>query len=236
MDGNFSYDSSVSIFDNSPPFWPYTLDFAFDMQHDCMISPCPTRSYPGERGGKRSEVAKLMICILFMSGLWEIGLVMWQNLPGGGRCTMGNSCNSPPDEQAVYELIMSNFKRHYESNRAPFPMAYHSAWFTTPHHKAGFLRFIDEVLQLGDVYFVTNQQALQWMRQPTKLAHIDRFEPWQCPQLVSSAPKKVLECLRPNICLVKFRKKTNVGSRYFKTCQVCPTDYPWIDTPDLLEN
>lgn len=48
MDGNFSYDSSISIFDNSPPFWPYTLDFAFDMQHDCMISPCPTRSYPGE--------------------------------------------------------------------------------------------------------------------------------------------------------------------------------------------
>lgn len=126
------------------------------------------------------------------------------------------------------------------SNRAPFPMAYHSAWFTTAHHKAGFLRFIDEVLTFGDVFFVTNQQALQWMRQPTKLANIDRFQQWQCPQHQSSAvTKKVLECLRPNICLVKFRKKNNnvLGSRYFKTCQVCPTFYPWEDTLDkLLEN
>lgn len=45
MDANMTYDSSVSIFDNSPPYWPYTLDFG--IQHDCMISPCPTRSYPG---------------------------------------------------------------------------------------------------------------------------------------------------------------------------------------------
>lgn len=114
-------------------------------------------------------------------------------------------------------------------------MAYHSAWFTAAHQKAGFLRFIDEVLALGDVFFVTNQQALQWMRQPTKLANIDRFQPWQCPQQHQAA-KKVLECLRPNICLVKFRKKNNsvLGSRYFKTCQVCPTDYPWIDTLDRL--
>lgn len=47
MDANFTYDSSISVFDNSPPLWPYTLDFA--IQHECMITPCPSRSYPGKQ-------------------------------------------------------------------------------------------------------------------------------------------------------------------------------------------
>ncbi|RWR99143.1 hypothetical protein B4U79_10914, partial [Dinothrombium tinctorium] len=35
---NFTYDSSMPVFDNKPPFWPYTLDYAIN--HECMISPC----------------------------------------------------------------------------------------------------------------------------------------------------------------------------------------------------
>lgn len=169
---------------------------------------------------------------------------MWQDLLGGGRCTMGNSCTSPPDEQGVYELIMNNFKRHYSTNRAPFGLFYQSGWFAAEHHKAGFLRFIDEVLQMGDVFFVTNWQALQWMQQPTKLTNIHYFQPWQCSSIKPhynkqlSSPEsnkaKVHECLLPNICHVKFRKKDSVGSRYFKTCQTCPTDYPWIDNVQQL--
>ena len=167
---------------------------------------------------------------------------MWQQL-NGGRCTMGNSCTSPADEHGVYELIMSNFKRHYHSNRAPFGLFYHSGWFATPHHKAGFLRFIDEVLQLGNVYFVTNWQALQWIQQPTRLDDIEYFKPWQCDSSngnnnfrQNDYSQKTSECLLPNICHVKFRKKNNVGSRYFKTCQTCPIDYPWIDNIDQLLN
>jgi hypothetical protein len=28
-----------------PPYYPYTLDYR--LEHDCMIPPCPTRSFPG---------------------------------------------------------------------------------------------------------------------------------------------------------------------------------------------
>ncbi len=42
---NFTYDSSMAIFENSPPFWPYTLDYTIN--HECMIAPCPTKSFPG---------------------------------------------------------------------------------------------------------------------------------------------------------------------------------------------
>lgn len=45
-DFNFTYDSSMPVYENRPPSWPYTLDYK--IFHDCMIPPCPTKSYPGE--------------------------------------------------------------------------------------------------------------------------------------------------------------------------------------------
>lgn len=155
---------------------------------------------------------------------------MWHDLIGGGRCTMGNSCTSPADEKGVFELIMTNFKRHYETNRAPFGLFYQSNWFTIGHHKAGFLRFIDEVLKLGDVYFVTNWQLLKWIQNPIKLDRIDQFESWQC----SKENRIQDECMVPNICHVKFQKNDKISSRFFKTCQRCPTEYPWINNINQL--
>lgn len=45
-DSNFTYDSSMPVYENRPPSWPYTLDYK--IFHDCMIPPCPTKSYPGK--------------------------------------------------------------------------------------------------------------------------------------------------------------------------------------------
>ena len=56
-DMNFTYDSSMPVYENTPPSWPYTLDYK--IFHDCMIPPCPTKSYPG---------------------VWEVPMVMWQVL------------------------------------------------------------------------------------------------------------------------------------------------------------
>ena len=47
-DANFTYDSSMPIYENSPPPFPYTLDYK--MAHDCMIPPCPKKAYPGKAG------------------------------------------------------------------------------------------------------------------------------------------------------------------------------------------
>lgn len=44
-EANFTYDSSMPVFDNKPPFYPYTLDYSIN--HECMIAPCPTKSFPG---------------------------------------------------------------------------------------------------------------------------------------------------------------------------------------------
>lgn len=142
-EANFTYDSSMPVFENSPPFWPYTLDYAIN--HECMITPCPSKSFPG---------------------VWEVGMVMWIDLRGG-RCSMGDACSNPPDDEGVYKMLLKNFNRHYKSNRAPFNLFYHSAWFNTQHHKKGFLRFLDHILGKGDVWVLTNWQLIQWMRNPT---------------------------------------------------------------------
>ena len=47
-EANFTYDSSMPIYDNKPPTFPYTMDYK--LSHDCMIPPCPNKAYPGERG------------------------------------------------------------------------------------------------------------------------------------------------------------------------------------------
>lgn len=194
-EANFTYDSSMPVFENNPPFYPYTLDFA--LNHECMIAPCPTKSYPG---------------------LWEIGMTMWEDLRGG-RCSMADACQNPGDSESTFKFLMKNFNRHYKSNRAPFGLFYHSAWFNTDHHRKGFIRFIDHILSKSDVYFVTNWQMIQWMKEPTSLNTIESFKPWRCDK-----PAPINECLNPHVCTVKHSE----GSRFMKTCQNCPLHYPWV--------
>ncbi|XP_060537164.1 uncharacterized protein LOC132708687 [Cylas formicarius] len=193
-DSNFTYDSSLPIYENKPPSWPYTLDYK--LFHDCMIPPCPTRSYPG---------------------VWEVPMVMWQDL-NGGRCSMGDACSNPPDAEGVVKMLLKNFERHYTTNRAPFGLFYHAAWFTQPHHKDGFIQFVDTILAMKDVWFLTNWQAIQWVRDPTPSSRLKSFQPFQCD--FSDRPKR---CNNPKVCNLWHKS----GVRYMRTCQPCPDIYPW---------
>ncbi|CRK87678.1 CLUMA_CG001471, isoform A [Clunio marinus] len=193
-DFNFTYDSSMPVYENRPPSWPYTLDYR--IFHDCMIPPCPTKSYPG---------------------VWEVPMVMWQDL-NGGRCSMGDACSNPADADGVYKMIMKNFERHYTTNRAPFGLYYHAAWFTQPHHKEGFINFLDAINEMRDVYIVTNWQALQWVRDPTPMSRINSFQPFQCNY--QDRPKR---CNNAKVCNLWHKS----GVRYMRTCQPCPEIYPW---------
>ncbi|XP_076662435.1 chitin deacetylase-like 5 [Halictus rubicundus] len=193
-DTNFTYDSSMPIYENRPPSWPYTLDYK--LFHDCMIPPCPTRSYPG---------------------LWEVPMVMWQDL-NGGRCSMGDACSNPPTADGVFKMLIKNFERHYTTNRAPFGLFYHAAWFTQPHHKEGFISFLDTIVSMDDVWIVTNWQAIQWVRNPTPLSELHTFEPFGC-----NYPDRPKKCNNPRVCNLWHKS----GVRYMKTCQACPDIYPW---------
>lgn len=117
-------------------------------------------------------------------------------------------------------MLIKNFNRHYKNNRAPFSLYYHSAWFNTQHHRRGFMKFFDEINQYPEVYLVTTWQALQWVREPTQLDKLAEFEPFKC----NHKPKPSDECTRAKVCNVNSKQ----GSRTLRTCQECPTVYPWI--------
>ncbi|OQV24831.1 hypothetical protein BV898_01419 [Hypsibius exemplaris] len=196
----FTYDSSMSVYQNKPPMWPFTLDHAIPF--NCQIGPCPTKSYPG---------------------LWEMPLVQWNDLVGM-RCAMVDGCHRPANAEQVYQLLMSNFKRHYESNRAPFGLYYHATWF----QMGGFDKFLDAILTMPDVWVVTTSQALQWIRNPTPLSEISRFAPWKCSNNFSG-PRHA--CSKTTFCPICFQGRM----RSINTCAAsCPTSFPGIKNKNLF--
>lgn len=136
-------------------------------------------------------------------------MVMWQDL-NGGRCSMGDACSNPPTADGVYSMLLKNFERHFTTNRyekprfffngnlpgilvkfypffffppplrAPFGLYYHAAWFTHEHHKEGFIAFLDTIVNMPEVWLVTNWQAIEWVRDPQPLSTVKNFPPFQC--------------------------------------------------------
>jgi len=90
--------------------------------------------------------------------------------------------------------------------------------FTTPHHKEGFELFLDTVTEMEDVWLVTSWQAVQWMRDPTPLDKIMDFKPFDCDY--KTRPPR---CDNPKVCNLWHKS----GVRYMRTCQQCPSIYPW---------
>lgn len=85
-------------------------------------------------------------------------------------------------------------------------------------------KFVDEMLKLPDVYFVTNYQAIQWMRHPKPSNQMNQFEPWQCSKKAFEPSE--IACNLPNTC--KLHSRVLQQDRYLTTCNECPPQYPWI--------
>src|SRR5699024_819497 len=101
-------------------------------------------------------------------------------------------------------------------------------WFLTEHNMKGFVKFLDEMLQLKDVYLVTNWQMIQWMQRPTPLSQIRNFAPFGCDDIRDRPP----QCKAPHTCKVRFRGET----RTLRTCHTCPRVYPWTGNNGAQED
>jgi len=136
---NFDYDCSwptraFGYMDAEIGLYPYTMDF--ESVQDCEISPCPTCSYPG----------LWVQPMLDLEDEW-IGSVV----PGQGNpCSMLDACTiiphdeyGPEDPKQVFDMLMRNFARVYNGNRAPWGLYMHAAWFFgSPWHFEGYSMFL----------------------------------------------------------------------------------------------
>lgn len=194
------YDASYHTRQHTnPPLWPFTRDFEAGV--DCQNPPCPTGRYPG---------------------FWSIPMVNLE-LNETHFCSMVDQCPNQPTRQEQYDFLMKNFRRHYETNRAPFGIYAHSAWFQDARYLLdGYTDFLDEILRWGDVYIVTIQKGIEWMKNPTSLQNMATFAPWSCDSIF--APCRANEC--------SYLDVPPGGDRTMVTCSSsCPNSYPWYMNP-----
>ena len=89
-EANFTYDSSMPIYENRPPAFPYTLDYK--MAHDCMIPPCPEKSYPGKNNRVLSFnwfFFQIFTCIQYTY------YIVWSKKNMHVSLDTGQSCTNP---------------------------------------------------------------------------------------------------------------------------------------------
>ncbi|KAF2360436.1 Low-density lipoprotein (LDL) receptor class A repeat [Trinorchestia longiramus] len=211
----FLYDSTIVAPLADVPLWPYTLYYR--MPHECHghIQVCPTRAY----------------------AVWEMVMnemdrredpAHEEPLPG---CAMVDSCfsNKPTGDQ-FYTFLTNNFNRHYNTNRAPMGLFFHSAFIKNNAEVLdAFLFWLDEILtNHNDVYFVTMTQGLYWLQDIVPISQIANFEPWKDKCAVQGPPA----CLNGgNNCKLDTSELPGETVR-LSTCMSCPNKYPWLLDPN----
>jgi len=204
----FKYESSRPSWRFRPVLWPYTADF--QTIQDCQIEPCPVEAHPG---------------------FWVHPLVDY--LGGNDSpCAFVDTCLPTPESaEDTYNLLRDNFDDHYNSGKAPFGVYTHAAWILNeekPFIRTGYLKFIDEILKLKDVYIVSVSQGLDWIQNPVNLTELENgaIDSWQSQTI-------------PNGCNFVFNCNYNSsqtppelsGERLMNSCVLCPKNYPWLGNP-----
>lgn len=112
------------------------------------------------------------------AGLWEVP--MWPLF------SPTNGTLIPMDYPIDAATLTMNLLRRYNGNRAPLGLFFHASWLQ--QRGAMFENWISEIMSTyPDVYFVTVQDVLKWMRNPV---------PKQ--QYQNSCVNQVTDCLPPN--------------------------------------
>ncbi|KAI8391802.1 uncharacterized protein BYT42DRAFT_209423 [Radiomyces spectabilis] len=210
----FLYDSSASAV-SEDVFWPYTLDNG--MANDCWTGICTA-----------GEVK--------LPGLWEVP--MYAVLDNGSIPQLMDVYMAGQPED-VAKWSMDAFNRHYHGGRQPFGIYVHPTHLTgypgldDPAPKLnGLVNFIKSLADKPDVWFVTNQQLLQWMMNPVKASELAKQDYMKCQQPVIA--KEICNGLDDdNNGQIddNLYNSCNFGTTTFKTCFNCPGSAPTLDNP-----
>lgn len=207
----FIYDASITAPLGKLPLWPYTLYFR--MPHKCHGNGqnCPSKSAP----------------------VWEMVMNEMDRRDdpefdeGLSGCHYVDSCTNIRTSKQFGNFLEHNFKRHYNTNRAPLGLHFHASWLEgNKNFKKELINFINSKSGNPDVYFVTMLQVIQWMQQPTEVAALRDFAEWKEKCDVQGLPY----CSIPNTCPVRTREIPDETLSLF-TCMECPRNYPWLLDP-----
>ncbi|KAG0354263.1 hypothetical protein BGZ54_001734, partial [Gamsiella multidivaricata] len=203
----FLYDSSTAAVP-SDAYWPYTLDSG--LHNDCWNGICDkTISIPG---------------------MWEIPMhaIMDSDLPTAIPHVMDVQLEASAD--VITGLLHKNFDRHYQGNRAPFGIYLH------PVHVGNATQLYNDFFtyarSLPDVWFVTNQQLLQWMQNPVPASLLANQPYMKCEQpAVGKEICNGLDDTKSGSIDKGVLETCNFVAGPWSTCYGCPKSIPSVADP-----
>jgi len=99
------------------------------------------------------------------------------------------------DQRQSFSYLQRNFDRFYRGNRAPLGVNMHAVWLRPRRRLAAMLQFLESILKLDDVYVISVNQLIEWMRSPRPLGELKRFAPWR----TSCGGRRLARVLPPDV-------------------------------------
>jgi hypothetical protein len=91
-------------------------------------------------------------------GLWEVPLWRLYDSDNNALLAMDYAGDAS-------EYLQTNFERHYNGNRAPMGISFHTGWLA--QNNFVLKKWIDKVQAVhNDVHFITTYELIEWMRNP----------------------------------------------------------------------
>ncbi|KAF9160968.1 hypothetical protein BGX21_002233 [Mortierella sp. AD011] len=201
------YDSSTTAVPTDA-YWPYTLDYG--LANDCWTGICT-------QGVKAP-------------GVWEIPLhaIMDSDLANASAYNMDAQLYG--SESVVSTWLKDNFNRHYTGTRQPFGIYLH------PVHVGNATNLYNDFFSWAaaqpDVWFVTNQQLLQWMQNPVPASELANQAYMKCD--IPAVGKEIcngLDDTKSGTIDSGLLQMCNFAEGSWSTCYGCPVAQPSNSTP-----
>ncbi|KAG0312483.1 hypothetical protein BGZ99_009472 [Dissophora globulifera] len=203
----FLYDSSTAAVPTDA-YWPYTLDNG--LANDCWNGIC--------------EKA------ISIPGMWEIPMhaIMDSELATAIPHSMDVQLDGSAD--VVGGWLRTNFDRHYNGDRAPFGIFLH------PVHVGNAVQlyndFFESILLKPDVWFVTNQQLLEWMKNPVPASQLADQPYMKCTlPMVGKEICNGMDDTKSGAIDKGVLETCNFVAGPWSTCYGCPKTMPSVADP-----
>ncbi|KAF9328689.1 hypothetical protein BG006_008172 [Podila minutissima] len=196
------YDSSVNAIPTDA-YWPYTLDNG--VANDCWNGIC---AQP-----------------IVSPGLWEIPMHAITNSDQPTAKVISMDPQLEGTGEVVGGWLKNNFNRHYNGNRQPFGIYLH------PVHVGQSVQMFNDFFKWAaaqpDVWFVTNQQLLEWMKNPVPASQLAAQDYMKCN--IPAVGKEIcngMDDTKAGAIDSKVLETCNFASGPWSTCYGCPKTIP----------
>ncbi|KAG0200388.1 hypothetical protein BGX28_006533 [Mortierella sp. GBA30] len=205
--GKFLYDSSTSAVPANA-YWPYTLDSG--LANDCWTGICDSG--------------------ISTPGMWEIPMHAIMSSDAADATPYSMDPHTFVPAATVPGMLQANFNRHYQGTRQPFGVFLHPV--QVKEAAKIYNDFFTWAAGQKDVWFVTNQQLLEWMKNPVPASELAAQDYMKCN--IPAVGKDIcngLDDTKSGAIDKGLLEMCNFPTGSWSTCYGCPKTPPTVADP-----